>query len=220
MLAALVARVMGKSRPTYADGSYSVVANPRGDLSIVEGMPIKTEYVRQGGTWMAVIPTASAFTYVNAWPTTRGELVLYNGDSQLSYVIDSAFMVDVSSAAAAQSKALLAQLVAPGNIGTIPTANTGVLLNSRSGRLNYGGAGVLALANTAMGQVANKWESIAAAPGNPNSASIGTAAYTDLYGGWIVPPKGGIAFAGLASTAAGTAIIGVTWSEILLPVVS
>jgi hypothetical protein len=70
---------------------------------------------------------------VNAWPTTRAELVLYNGEPAggKSYVIDSAFMADISSAAAAQSKALLAQLVAA---ATAPTDDTAQLITSRSGR--------------------------------------------------------------------------------------
>jgi hypothetical protein len=219
MLAALVARVMGKSRPNYADGSFAPVMNPRGDISTAEGMPLKTEITRQGNTWTCCIATGSAFTYLNAWPTTRGELVLYNGDSQLSYVIDSVFMVDITSAAAAQSKSMLAQLVPPGNIGTVPTQDTTQLITSRSGRAAYGGAAIRAVANTAMGQTANRWEIVGSVT-VPNTASISAAIYEDLFGGWIVPPKGGIAFAGVASTAAGTAILGCTWHEILLPIIN
>jgi hypothetical protein len=92
---------------------------------------------------------------VNAWPTTRAELVLYNGEPSggKSYVIDSAFMADISSAAAAQSKSLLAQLVAA---ATAPTDDTAQLITSRSGRALFGaaysGKAKRALANTAPGR--------------------------------------------------------------------
>ena len=221
MLAALVGRVFGKSRPAYADGNFAAVLNPRGDLAICEGLPIKTETVRQGNTWLCAIATGSAFTYVNAWPTTRAELVLFNGEAStgLSYVIDSAFMVDVTSAGAAQSKTLLAQLVPPGLIGTAPTNDATQLFTSRSGRNGYGGSARRAVANTTMGQSANRWEAIGSIQ-VPNAATTGAAVYTDLYGGYIVPPGAGFALAGLASTAAGTAIIGVVYHEVLLPVIS
>jgi hypothetical protein len=217
MLAALVARIMGKTRPNYNDGSFAVVGNPRGDLSICEGLPLKTESVRQGNTWTYTIPTGSAFTYVNALPTTRGELVIYNGDAALSYVVDAAWMVDVSTAGAAQAKTLVGQIVPKVLSANIPTS--AVTPFSRSGRANYGGAAIAALANTAMGQVANHWEVISTV-NTPNTASVATGCYQDLYGGWIVPPGGGLALAGVASTVAGTAIIGVTVHEVLLPVIS
>jgi hypothetical protein len=202
----------GEALPAYAG------LNNRGEQLMVEAMPLKTELTRLGNTFSVAIATGNAFTYVNGWPTTRAELVLYNGEPSggKSYVIDSAFMADISSAAVAQSKALLAQLVAA---ATAPTDDTAQLITSRSGRALYGaaypGRAKRALANTAAGQIANRWEVIGATT-TPNAATIGASLYVDLFGGWIVPPGAALALAGLASTAAGTAIIGVTWHELQL----
>jgi hypothetical protein len=205
--------------PDYNEGqSGPMRINNRGDQVMALGLPLKAEITRLGNSFSCAIATGNAFTYVNAWPTTRGELVLFNGEPSngKSYVIDSAWMVDISSAAAAQSKALLAQLVVG---ATAPTDDTAQLITSRSGRAVYGatysGKAKRALANTAMGQIANRWEIIAAGR-TPNTTTIGEAVYADLFGGWIVPPGAGLALAGVASTGAGTAIIGVTWHEVQL----
>jgi hypothetical protein len=114
--------------------------------------------------------------------------------------------------AAAQPMTLLGQLVAA---ATAPTDDTNQLITSRAGKPNYGGKVKKAVANTTMGQLANKWEVLASAQPNMTT-NLGAAVYQDLYGGFIVPPGGGFALAGVAGTAAGTAIIGVTWHEIVL----
>lgn len=197
----------------------SMAINSRGDQRIAQSLPPKSELARLGLTYSCAIATASAFTYVNAWPTTRAELVIYNGEpgGGKSYVIDSVWMVDISTAAAAQSKAILAQLVPTG--ATAPTDATGHLITSRSARGSYGanypGRAKRDIAQTACGQTTNRWE-IVASTNNVQAASIGASMYQDLYGGWIVPPTAAFALAGLASTAAGTAIIGVTWHEVQL----
>lgn len=212
MLAALTARAFSRTRPAYGDGNFGVAQNARGDLWVAQGLPLKAELVRQGDTWTCAIATGSAFTYVNAWPTTRAELVLYNGDPNKLYVVDSAFMTDVSSAAAAHSKALLAQL-APAGTAAAPTNDTAQLITSRCGK-GYAGNAKRAVANTAFA-VANKWEAVAAAV-TANTATIGTTVFAELFGGWVVPPGAALCLAGLASTAAGTAVIGVTWHEVPL----
>lgn len=198
----------------YADGEAKVQINGRGDLVVAAGLPPKTELARLGGTYSVQIATGSAFTYVAAWPTTRAELVLYNGETAggKSYVIDSAWMVSVSSTAAAASLSLLAQL-AP--TISAPTDDANQLIVSRAGKTAYGGRAKRAVAQTTM--TANKWELVGHTPAGP-SASIATAVFAEMYGGWIVPPGGTIGFAGVAGTAAGTAIIGVCWHEVLLDV--
>jgi hypothetical protein len=205
--------------PDYNEGSTSPLGiTARGEQLMVQALPPKAELVRLGNTFSVAIATGNAFTYVAAWPTTRAELVLHNGEAGggKSYVIDSAFMVDITSAAAAQAKTLLGQLVPS---GAAPTDDTAQLFTSRSGRGVYGatypGRAKRAVANTAFA-IANKWEVLASVV-NPNTASIGSALVAELYGGWIVPPGGVLCLAGLASTAAGTAIIGVTWHEVQLP---
>lgn len=204
---------------SYVEGQESLSAmNRRGDLLVAAGLPPKAELVRLGNTFSCQIATGSAFTYVNAWPTTRAELVIYNGEpgGGKCYVFDSAFMVDITSAAAAHAKALLAQLIP---VATAPTDSTSQLITSRSGLAPYGasypGRAKRDVANTAAGAIANRWELIGGAI-NPNTASIGTPILAELYGGWIVPPGGALALAGVASTAAGTAIIGVCWHEVQL----
>lgn len=214
MLAQAYAAVRQGSRRAYASGgNQSADMNQGGDLLVAQGLPPKAEVVRMGNTWTCAIATGSAFTYVNAWPTTRAEIVLYNGYASggLSLVIDSAWMVDITSAAAAQAKTLLGQYGADGIAA--PTDDTAQLITSRSGK-TYAGSAKRAVANTAFA-LTNKWEALGTVT-NPNTASIGSAVYVDLYGGWIVKPGRAFCLAGLASTAAGTAIIGVTWHEVQL----
>lgn len=200
----------------YADGDAPVSMNPRGDVCVASALPLKSELTRMGNTWTCTIATGSAFTYVNAWPTTRAELVLFNGEPSggKHYLVESAFMVDVTSAAAAQSKCLIGQLALTGIAA--PTDDTAQLIYSRSGKRAYSGQAKRAVANTAF-CLANKWEILASVNGNANTASIATSCFADLYGGWIIPPGGCLGLAGVASTAAGTAIIGVSWSEVQLP---
>src|SRR4051812_35298353 len=73
----------------------AMTINGRGDQRVSQALPPKSELARLGLTYTCAIATASAFTYVNAWPTTRAELVLYNGEAGngKSYVIDSVWMV-------------------------------------------------------------------------------------------------------------------------------
>lgn len=197
--------------PAYTSGRSLLTMNRRGDLRVAQGLPPMTELVRLGKTWSTAIPTGSAFTYVNAWPTTRAELVLRNAysDGATVLVMHSAWMVDVSSAAAAHSKALLAQLV-PGHAAV--TNDTTALVTSRSGDTYGAGANKAErdLALTTM--IANMWELIGRAV-TPNAATIGTGVVANMDG-WLVYPGDAIGFAGVASTAAGTAIIGCTWHEV------
>lgn len=208
-LTGLRGRVRGTGRPAYSDGDEKIPGmTPQGELLVVAGLPDLAELVRQGQTWQCAIPTSSAFTYVNAWPTTRAELVLrnsYTDDTHL--VIERAWMVDISSAAAAQSKALLAQLV---SAHAAVTDDTAALITSRSGKSAYTGSAERDLALTTM--TANKWELVAAGV-TANTATIGTGLVANMCG-WIVKPGAALGLAGVASTAAGTAIIGVVWHEV------
>lgn len=203
------ANVRKATPESYGSGQFYVDQTERGELMVAQGLPPKAKQVSEGQTWTCAIATGSAFTYVNAWPTTRAELVLYNGDSSKLFVIDAAWMVDISSAAAAQSKALLAQMGAAGIAA--PTDDAAQLITSRSGA-SYTGNAKRAVANTAFA-LTNKWELIGETV-TANTATIGTGVYVDLNGGWVVKPGRALCLAGVASTAAGTAIIGVTWHEV------
>lgn len=209
-LQALLGRVRGTSRPNYTEGDEKVPQMERGgELVVASGAPPGYAVTRLGLKWSAVIPTGSAFTYVNAWPTTRAEIVFRNVSTNKVAVFERAFCVDITSAAAAHSHALLAQLVA---VHAAVTDDTAVLFNGRRNGETYTRSSVLEadLALTTM--IANKWELIGQSI-NPNSASIGTGIVADMGGDWVVRPGGAIGFAAVGSTAAGTAIIGAVWSE-------
>lgn len=202
-----------------ASGDGKPDVNSRGDLCVAPALPPLTELARMGELWTCAIATGSAFTMVNAWPTTRAELVLFNGEPAggKTYVVVGAFCSYITSAAAAQSTVLLAQLALHGIAA--PTDDSAQLIFSRSGKRAYGGYAKRAVANTAF-CLANKWEAIAFSAGNATTANIGeTLIANELYGGWLVPPGGCIGLAGVASTAAGTAVLGVTWAEVQLPIV-
>jgi hypothetical protein len=173
--------------------SLIMQANNRGDQLVALALPQRAEMARLGQLWTCRMATGSAFTYVAAWPTTRGELVLYNGEASngKSYIIDKAWMYGITSMAAAQ------------------------LINSHNGKASYSGYGRVAVANTAAGQIANLWDVLASANA-PMTTNLGQAVVADLWGQYIIPPGGVFALAGIAGTAAGTATIGVTWAEVQL----
>ena len=189
--------------------------NSRGDLLVAQALPPQSEMARMGTVWTARMATASAFTYVNAWPTTRAEFVLYNGEPTggKSFVILRAFMGGVTTMGAAQFFTLLGQLAPV--VATVPAHDTAQLITSHNGKAAYGGMGRVAVVNTTAGQIANCWDVLASANA-PMTTSVVASLAVDLTGFYVVPPKGVFAMAGLSGTAAGTAIIGVTWAEVQL----
>lgn len=217
MLQALAAIIRRRAAGEYGDGDHRIQQNPRGDLCMAPALPLKAELTRMGDSWSCAIATASAFTFVAAWPTTRAELVLFNGEPTggKSYLIDSAWLTNITSQAAAQPFSLLGQLALTGIAA--PTDDTAQLIFSRSSRRQYGGQAKRAVASTAFA-LANKWEIIGNSAISPMTTNLGASIYVDLFGGWLVPPGGAFCLAGLAGTAAGTAIAGLTWHEVQLPV--
>lgn len=201
----------------YPDGVETrAVMNARGDLSVAHGLPPKSELTRLGNTWSMTLPAANHFTPVAALPTTRAELVLYNGEpgGGKSYLIDAVYGVVDTSIAAAAAMVLLGQLVPSST--TALTDNTSILINSRSGKPSYGGKAKKALGSTAYG-IADRWEALQGAQPAGPSASIGLAAYAECYGGFIVPPGGFFLANAIFGTAAGTALLGIVWHEVQLP---
>lgn len=188
--------------------------NPRGELCVAQGLPPRAELVRLGDSWATQILTASAFTYVNAWPTTRAEFQLHNADPVKSYIIDAAWMCGITSIAAAQPSTLLAQITPPGEQAA-PTAHISII-RSLSGKTGYSGRAIRGVAVTTA--LANAWQAIATTV-SPMTTNLGHACYVDLYGSYVIPPGGSFNLAGLSGTAAGTAICGVIWHEVELPVV-
>lgn len=204
--------VRSTSATNYGDGSESLLAtNNRGDLCVAQSLSPYAEGVRLGDTWQTGHATASAFTNVAAMPTTRAELVLYNGEPALggkSYVIESASFISLTSVAAAANVTLIAQIVAS---GTAPTDDANQLITSQSGRPTYGGRARRAVANTAFA-VANKWQALASAPTGV-AASIGLCVRAQVDGQLIVPPGGILCLNAIVGTAVGTSLIQVIWSE-------
>lgn len=213
MLSAILGRVIGKARPSYGDGSFSAYMTPRGDLSIVQGLPPKADLARLGASWSAVIPTGSAFTPVAAMPTTRSELALYNGYTDTTcLVIDGIWVYSLTSLAAATGFTVLYQVAQVAAL----TDNTAVLVNSPIGK-TYGGSVLKALGTTTM--TANKWATVASSGGISTTTTIGSGLYAPVDGGVIVKPGFTLGVNAVMSTAAGTALMGVAWHEVALPVV-
>lgn len=217
-LTGLRGRVRKTSIPAYGDGDEKTPGmNDRAEILIAQAVPDRAEMVRLGRTITRTIPTGSAFTHVAAWPTTRAELVIKNGESPggKSYIFDSIWAANAAtSIAAASAYTLLGQIV--NSHATDVTDNTAVLTQNRSANANYASLSKCAVANTAYG-VASKWEVLESAPAGP-AASIGLAVLAKINGGIILPPGAILLLNLIVGTATGTAIIGATWDEVQLPV--
>lgn len=212
----IVGQVREQAVPNYADGDQKIPQmNRRGELLLSQAMPERSELVRLGNSWGAQIPTGSAFTYVAAWPTTRAELVLCNGEPAggPTYLIDRVWMANITSEAAAQPSSILAQ-IAPVTLAVAKAAdNAAVLRESLSGvKKAYTGNACLALANTAFA-LANLWFPLGGGIMAPMTTNLGGTCEADCKGRYEIPPGAAFCLAGLAGTAAGTAILGVEWHE-------
>lgn len=217
-LSALLGQVRKTAVPTYGDSEGKAPAvNDRGELIVSNGLPDRAELTRLGRTFERAIPTGSAFTHVAAWPTTRAELVLKNGEvaGGKSYILDAVWAANAAtSITAASAYTMLGQIV--NSHATDVTDNTAVLTWNRAGVGTYSSLSKCAVNNTAYG-IASKWSVLPVAQAAGAAASIGLAAYADLWGSWILPP-GAIFLANLITgTATGTAIMGIVWHEVQLP---
>lgn len=207
--------------PAYGDQVETTPAmNDRGELYTVQGLPERSELVRLGNSWGAQIPTGSAFTFVNAWPTTRAELVLCNGEAAggKTFIIDRVWMANITSQAAAQHYSILGQL-APASLGiAAATDNTAILKQNLAGKIKaYSGLAKLAVANTAFA-LTNQWFTLGNAQVSPMTTNLGGSIEANVFGKYLVPPGAAFCVAGLAGTAAGTAICGIEWHEVQLTV--
>jgi len=220
-LSGLRGQVRKTSVSTYSDADEKIpTINDRGELLFACGLPERSELVRLGFSWGAQIPTASAFTFVATWPTTRAELVLCNigvaGTKTL--IIDRVWMTNITSQAAAQPFSMLGQLAPTVLAIAAATDNTAVLRQNLAGRRKtYDGQGALALANTAFA-LTNQWFTLANAAVSPMTTNLGNSIEANVFGKYLVPPGAAFCIAGLAGTAAGTAICGVEWHEVQLPI--
>ncbi len=200
--------VRGTSIPSYGDGDANMSVTSRGEQVMVHGLPSKADLVRLGDSYSCQIATASAFTHVANMPTTRSELVLYNGEPGTGkcYVIDSIWWFCLTSITAASGATLIYQVSAS---AAAPTDDATQLINSPMGRV-YGGRAKRAVATTVM--TANKWAALASQPAGA-AVSIGVGLVAEVNGGIIVPPGATLGMNVVVGTAVGTALIGVAWHE-------
>jgi hypothetical protein len=204
-------------QPMLADGGEQLVS---------QALPERTELVKLGKSFGAAIPTASAFTYVNAWPTTRAELVLLNGESAggPSYVVDRAWMASIT-AGATGPVALLGQIIpataaTQGATGPATADNTAIKRHQMSGRTNntITSNARLVLANVQFA-VADQWFLLGQTPGlaaTAGGAVLAQGVEAQVLGRIIIPPQAAFCLAGIASIGAGTAIAGLEWHEVQL----
>lgn len=218
--------VRGLNPLNFAEGDDSKAAiNTRGDISVVQALPPRSELVRLGNSWQCSIATGSAFTHVAAWPTTRAELVFQNAeaDGGKSYLIDSVWYANVATSVAAATVGSLIVQVAQGRGATpsiaLLTNDTAQLITGLSGQPFYKGKGIRAVANTAFA-IASKWEVVGAINSGGATATIGMGCIADVYGKYLVPPGAVFCINVALGTAVGTASVGFSWHEVLLPVAS
>lgn len=205
--------------PNYSDLQLAAPGiNNRGELLSNFVLPERSELVRMGCSWGAQIPAASAFTLLITIPTTRAELSLQNGEDTAtgkSYIIDRFWVKAVTSTASAGVITPLAQIVPRGT--TLVADNTAVLRYNLSGRVGaYNGLAQLCIASTATGCLTDKWMHYESAL---QSMTTNIAACKEVlcYGRYIVPPGANFSLNAQESVSGGTAIMGVEWHEVYLP---
>jgi hypothetical protein len=203
------------SVPDYNDGSTSQISiNPRGEQLEVNALPLKAEYVRLGDSWSCQTATGSAFAPVAAMPTTLAVLALYNGNPNpgATLVIDAIWYMSLTSMAAASSATVIYQVSASAAALTDDAAQ---LINSPMGKV-YSGLTKRAINVTTM--TANKWTAVGCGPASA-AASIGYGVFCEINGGIQVRPGSTLGVNAVVGTAVGTAVMGIAWHEIYLPIV-
>lgn len=206
----LVGLVRGGARPNYGEGDQRLGILNGGEVCVAQGLPAKAEAVRLGNYWTTCIPTGSAFTNVAAMPTTRAELILYNGEpgNGRSYIIDQIGFISLTDVTAAVCATIVYQV----NVSTVTDDST-VLINSPVGSV-YSGRAQRDLALTTF--TANKWAPLASS--NTGAAkSIGLGIVAEVNGGIIVRPGCALGVNAIVGTATGTSLMSISWIEEKLP---
>lgn len=188
-----------------------------GEQLIAQAVMSEVGAVSLGQTWQCSIATGSHFTHVAAWPTTRAEIVFknnYAAGTGIGMFIRSVWSAnDATSAAAASSFTLLAQIVPSSS--TALTDDAAQLITSASGKTGYAGGVTRAVANTSYA-VASKWQVLSPSVVS-GAATIGTACFAAVNGALVVPPQALLCLNLVVSTATGTSIIGCSWDEMVIP---
>jgi hypothetical protein len=197
-------------QPMLSDGGAQIM---------VQGLPERAELVKLGASWGAGLPTGSAFAPVAAWPTTVSNLVLANGEAVggPTYIVDRAWMSAITAGSTGPS-VILAQTIPYGSTGAFTDTAT-ILRRQLSLRGSAFSSNAKLSATAANVLVASQWFPLGPSVGYSSSAvagNIGTTCEADIKGRILIPPGAALAFAGVASVAAGTSIMGVEWHEVLL----
>lgn len=218
---ALMGRVRGSGGPPALSDSQLAVPDmtSRGDLLLAQGLPERADLVRLGNSWGAQIKEADAFTLLITAPTTLAALALQNGEQSggKSYIIDRVWLKAVTSLAAANYLALLAQVTPPGTAIVADSANKTVY--GLSGKKNYGGKAQIAIASIVTGALADQWAPIGASQALGTSTSIAAAFEAFVYGRYVIPPGGVFNIGAQEAVSGGTAIVGVEWHEVQLALI-
>lgn len=187
-----------------------VNANHMGDLFVAQGMPERTEIVRQSRSWQAQATAATAS--VAALPTTAAQVSIWNGeeDDGLSYVIDLLVFSVIAAGAAAQAAGLM-WMLNKAKITTAPSSGlTPRSLNSVNG---YGGKAIVAvgtssLVNDGWCAAGTSWEQASATSQAPGPQRI-----WEPKGLIVIRPGRQLNLQMMAQATTVTGLCGVLWHE-------
>lgn len=198
--------------------------NTNGDLIVSQFLPERAQLSAAGRGYCSQIAAASAFTLLITIPTTRAELALQNSAAPggKSIIIDRVWIKTVTSIASAAALTILANIAPPGT--AIVAQAAGAINGNLSGRGNitptYDGVGVTAIASTITGALTDRWQPIGLGGATSATTNIGLFAEAFCYGRYIIPPGAVFNMNAQESVSGGTAILGVDWYEVVLPIVA
>lgn len=221
MISKIAGRIRGLAAEFYQEAREDIqlVLNSRGDQSVVQGLPELTELVRLGGSYHGISTTGQAA--LTALPTTVAGLSLYNAEPQLGkcYAIDSfgswEAVVDATQTDVTAIFALINK-----RTSAAPTGGTTEQTNIRSlsGKVNYGGAGVVARGQT----VANDGWIVHGTPGAQMAAAAAGANWkvneVQVRGLYLIPPGSAFSVQAVKAAAAAAAqqFFFIRWHEVQL----
>ena len=207
----------GSRRNYSSGGNQQLDMNRGGDFLVAQGLPPLVEVTRQGYSFSAQMPAASAWTLLITIPTTLANLSLQNGEASggKSYIIKRFWVKAVTSMASACALTPLSQLVPA---GTAQVADDTTVL--RMGLAGHTGPAArtlakIVMASTATGCLTDKWNHHQSAIIAPTT-NIGVVIEVKCNGEYIVPPQGSFNINAQESVSGGTAIAGVEWDEVLI----
>lgn len=201
---------------TTATATTNIEGNTQGAVLITPSLPLNTEVVRLGNSYVAATATASAVAPVATLPTTAAHFLLFNGEPQdgsgKSYVIHRCGFTTIASAAAAIQMQLIGHLGTVA-VAAIPSVTAGIGPKSLSGRVSQSRSTA-----GSTGTIVNNglWHPIGPAVLSlAATATIGLGGDFDVNGLYVVPPGGIFSLAVLCSAAgSATCTHYVTWSEV------